>query len=235
VGRPPLCLGHLTALEELTVHGRDCGQLTRDFFDQLGQPGVEPALPASLKVLRLGGPAWGIHPFSWGDPPYNPTWPKAPAFITIPVLELHGHGMLLLFDGSSTSQGERANSCCLPPGFESLRICTERISLHTTGTPNVVWRPKDTPPAEELCRFCEVAPQCYKEIRICAPPGGLPMAAPAIRLQSHDGLEHGSTGTFGTLDSLAEAMAQCPEAGTLAISVLQDEQCLRITRSGTTS
>ena len=101
--RPPLSLGHLTALEKLTVRGAtNCDWYTRDFFEQLGRADAKPALPASLQVLRLGETAYGLCPFLWGTNYFYP-WPQAPASVTIPVLELQAKGMLLMFDGSSTS------------------------------------------------------------------------------------------------------------------------------------
>jgi len=71
IGRPLLCLGHMTALEELTISGGDGDSFTRDFFRQLAQLGVEPALPPTLKVLRLGEPRQAFYPFVWGAPPLH--------------------------------------------------------------------------------------------------------------------------------------------------------------------
>ena len=234
MGRLPLCLGHLTALEQLTIRGANCDWYLRDFSKQLGQDGTTPALPASLTVLRLGESARGIYTFLWGNPPYDPL-PKAPSSVTIPVLELQGDGVLLLFDGSSTIKGDRANCCCLPPGFASLRLCTGGVDFHTTGTPNVVWRPTQTPPEEEMCRFFEVAPQCYREFTICTPTGEPPMAAPAVGLQSHDGPEYCRRVAFSGLEALADAMRRSSAAGIFDISVLHDQQCVRVTRPGTTA
>lgn len=88
-------------------------------------------------------------------------------------------------------------------GFGSLQISAECIALGLKAPFDVVWWPKDTSPAEELCRFLEVAPQCYREFRICTPPDALPMAAPAVRLLLHEGPEH--------CRQVASAVVQCAE------------------------
>jgi len=205
------------------VSGNQAFLHTRDFIDHLGEAGPETALPASLRVLRLGEIAYQLYPFLWD------TRPAAPAPVTIPVLELRASNLLLLFAGSPGSH-DHDDSCLLPTGFGSLQIVAECISLAREASQDVVWCLEDTSPAEELCRFFKVAPQCYAEIKIYAPAGGLPMAAPAIGLQSFRGPQHSTEVAFVSLEALAEVMEQTSTAGTLALSVLHDQQCLRITR-----
>lgn len=247
-GPLPLRIGHLTALQEFTVRGYDCGSYIHHFFDQQGQAGAEPALPTSLRVLRLGDLASGLDPF-FKDPTE-----AAVASVTIPVMELRAERVLLCFGGSADLDGH-ADSSWLPPGFDSLHLCTERIALNRVRPSGVTWCPETTPPEEQLCRFFAVAPECYTEFRICTPPGGPPTASPDVELEvdlesesesdwnsdsesaweavSDSGPQRGRGVRFDSLGALAEAMKRTPVGGSLDICLGHDQQYVRITRPGT--
>ena len=180
-GQIPLRIGHLTALQELTVRGSDLavGLYVHHFFDQQGQAGAEPALPTSLRVLRFGESASRLCPFIMYPRP------AAVAPVTIPVLDFHAENLVLILGrpGGAADIHGHADDCFLPDGFETLQLCTECIAFNRVRPSGVTWCPETTPPEEQLCQFFAVAPECYTDFRICAPPGKPPTAAPDVELE----------------------------------------------------
>ena len=219
-----MSLSYLAALEELTVVGDKCMRAANSYlYQQQARPG--PLLPASLQVLRLGSSdeAW-LEPFRW-----HLSY-EAAASGVIPTLELQARILVLniTISSSAAETAGFAGMSSLPTGFASLRMRAERIQLDAADT--LVNRPFGVSAEEDLCRYFLAAPQSYSDFRIYSPDGGLAMAAPKLEIHSRHDTQLNSAASFGSLGALGEAM-RCTSAGqTLDISLLRDQQCLRIIR-----
>ena len=217
----PTSLSYLTALEELTIRGE---KVLRAANEYLYRPQFKraPRLPVSLQVLRIDvSPEARLDPFWW-------TFDYvASASATIPVLELRVRILTLnIVSRPPVREGCTAYNS-LPEGLSSLRLCSERIKIASAIGPDMG---SEATAERELCLFFLLSPQSYTEFRVCAPDGGPPMAAPELAIGSLIDQQLKSTARFESLGALADAMRRTPEAQTLDIEVLQDEQCLRVTR-----
>ncbi len=223
--KAPTSLRYLMALEELTICGEECLRAANEFLFRPDDDPRSPLLPVSLQVLRIdASPKARLDPFWW--------WfdYEAAASATIPVLELRVQTLALTIFGRGREWESSTGRSCLPEGFSSLQLCTERIELDTCRSIDMRSSGQIVHAEQELCLFFLFAPPGYNEFRIYAPDGGPPMAAPQLKIGSRIDQQLDCTASFHSLGVLGNAMRRTPEAQSLDIDLLQDQQCLRIVR-----
>ena len=218
-------LANLTQLTELTLRG---GEGFRAMRELLASP-APLALPASLHVLRLETAdtlclsAEGL-------------WIESPASSAIPVLELSAEVLSFDFVSTDPADGPLISAALqvadLPAGFSALWLRTGRIVLGCEGYDGGDDDPAAGPNiAEEMCRFCSLAPTSYREFRLFHSDGTSDLTVEAEWLLKLPGARmQCSEVSFGSLDAMAAAMHLFDAEHGLTVSVSDDQTHLHAAR-----
>jgi hypothetical protein len=189
-----------------------------------------PVLPASLLALRLET-AGTLNVSAEGRP-------EGLASDTISVLDLRA-GVLSCSYLSADAADDRhasapAKTADLPPGFQALWLRTGCIALGSAGYEGGGGSAvTGVDVAEELSRFLGLAPQSYREFHLFAVGGGesSALSIEAEWLPTPDDAMECSTGSFASLDAVAEAMQMFASAHGLSVNITDDHAHLRVVRT----